>query len=289
MENVKNADAWTFIPADEWVRRLAEETAAFEIAGVVERDSRRADPRKIEWDQVIALSVKPDQRRVDLFVQTRQHLSPNTILGLFHKLKLNPPDGVLLHCTQYISPRVAERCREQNVSYLDGVGNCRIDAPGLFVHIAGRPNRPTVSKTVDPFSKKFSRIVRTLLTHPRQGWPVQQLAQQADVSWGLVSKVKTTLLEEAYLEERDRLFFVRDAVKRLQGWSVEYRPHVKRVQLFAIPRPNEIEKLFAEWCRANKIAYALTQLSAAWRDSPMVRYDKSVISIDSTSHRRDGP
>lgn len=282
MKKVETAQDRAFVPAADWVRRLAEETTAFEIVNAVEEKAKRADQRKVEWDQVITLSVKPDQRRVDLLVQTRQHLLPNTVLGLFQKLKGDRLDGVLLLCAPYISPRVAEMCREQNVGYLDGVGNCRIVAPGLFVHVAGRPNRPIVSKAVDPFSKKSSRVVRALLTHPQKGWQVQQLAQQADVSLGLVSKAKTALVEDAYLEERDRLLFVRDGVKLLQGWSAEYRPHVKRVQLFAIPRPNEIEKRLAEWCRTNKVTYALTQLAAAWRYSPMVRYDKSVAYIDRT-------
>lgn len=277
MKKVKTTDDRAFEPAAEWVRQLAEETAAFEV---VEGNSERVDQRKMEWDQVITLSVRPDGRPVDLFVLARRHILPSTVLGLFQILKRIRPDGVLLLCTPYISPRVAEMCREQNVSYLDGVGNCRIAAPGLFVHIAGRPNRPSVSKAVDPFSRKSSRIVRSLLTHPDRGWQVQQLAQQADVSLGLVSKVKTTLLDDAYLEERDRLLFVRDGVKLLQGWSAEYRPHVKRVQLFAIPRSNEIEKRLAEWCRTNKVTYALTQLAAAWRYSPMVRYDKSTVYID---------
>lgn len=280
MKKVKPTENRVFVPAAEWVRRLAEESTAFEIVKNVEQATKRADLRKLEWDQAITISVKPDRRKVDLLVQTRQQLLPNTVLGLFPKLKVDRADGTPLLCTPYISPRVAEMCREQNVSYLDGVGNCWIAAPGLFVHVVGRPNRPTVRKAVDPFSKKSSRIVRTLLTHPNKGWQVQQLASQADVSLGLVSKAKTTLLENAYLEERGHLLFVRDAVKLLQGWSTKYHPHVKCVQLFAIPRPNEIEKRLAEWCQMNKVTYALTQLSAAWRYSPMVRYDKSVAYID---------
>jgi hypothetical protein len=106
------------------------------------------------------------------------------------------------------------------------------------------------------------------------------LAQQADVSLGLASKVKKALLEEAYVEERDRLLFVRDPVKLLQGWAARYRRQVKRLQLFALSRPSETETRLADWCRTNKITYALTQLSAAWRYSPMVRYDKSVFYLD---------
>lgn len=106
------------------------------------------------------------------------------------------------------------------------------------------------------------------------------MAHQADVSLGLASKVKNALLEEAYLEERNRLLSLRDPAKLLQDWAARYRPHVKRLQLFAISRPSETETRLAEWCRANGITYALTQLSAAWRYSPFVRYDKSVVYID---------
>lgn len=280
MESMKTAEV-DFLPAAEWVRRLGEETAAFEVAKVVEAEPGRGDRRSMAWDHVITLSVKPDNRRVDLYVQTRQQLSPATALGVFQRLRWVPPDGVLLVCAPYVSPRVAELCREQNVSYLDGVGNCRVAAPGLFVHVSGKPNRPASAKaTVDPFSRKSSRVVRLLLTHPEQGWQVQQLAQRADVSLGLASKVKTALIEEAYLEERDRLLYLRDPARLLQGWAARYRPHVKRSNLFAITRPSETETRLAGWCRENGIACALTQLSAAWRYSPFVRYDKSVAYID---------
>jgi hypothetical protein len=95
-----------------------------------------------------------------------------------------------------------------------------------------------------------------------------------------LSKVKNALLEEAYLEERDRLLYLREPGKLLQDWAAQYRPRVKRLQLFTITRPSETETRLADWCRANGITYAITQLSAAWRYSPMVRYDKSVVYID---------
>jgi len=279
MRKAKNVNERPTLLASELVRKLAEETGGFEVVEFNDSQPQR-DHRQIDSDEVITLSVKPNQQRVVLFIQVRQQLSPGTVLGVFRRFKGTPFEGVRLVCAAYISPRVAEMCREHSVGYLDGVGNCWIAAPGLFVHIEGRPNRPVVSKAVDPFSKKSSRIVRTLLAHPGKGWQVQQLAKQADVSLGLVSKVKTTLLDEAYLVERDRLLFVRDAVKLLYGWSAEYRPQVRRLQLFAIPRPLETERSLAEWCRANTISYALTQLAAAWRYSPTVRYDKSVLYID---------
>jgi len=278
METRKTIDEAFFISAADWVRRVGRETGGFEVVSVAEGKSAR---RETEWDSIIALSVPPDNRHVELFVQTRPQLTPQAALAVFQKLRWVPPNGLLMVCTPYISPRVGELCRERNVSYLDGVGNCRIAAPGLFIHVSGRPNRrSSIKAAVDPFSRKSSRIVRTILTHPDKAWQVQQLAQEAGVSLGLVSKVKNSLLEEAYLEERERLLYLRDPGKLLQGWAAQYRPHVKRLQLFAMSRPSETEARIADWCRANGITYALTQLSAAWRYSPMVRYDKSVVYID---------
>jgi hypothetical protein len=231
----------------------------------------------MEWDYVIALSTQIDNRRLNLYVETRPQLTPQTALAVFQKLKWVPPDGLLLVCATYVSPRVADLCRDHNVSYLDGVGNCRITAQGLFIHISGHPNRrASIKAAVDPFSKKSSRIIRTILSRPEGQWQVQQLAKEAGVSMGLVSKVKKALLEEAYLEERDRLLYLRDPLKLLQAWAAQYRPPVIRLPLFALSRPPETETRLADWCQANGVAYALTQLSAAWRYSPMVRYDRIV-------------
>jgi Transcriptional regulator, AbiEi antitoxin, Type IV TA system len=273
-----------FIPAAEWVRRLAQETAAFKVEKVSEAKRVRDDKRGTVWDYDITITI-PNQaapRRVHLLVETRTQLTPQLALAAVQRMKLLAQDGQPLLCVPYIPPRVAEICREQQVSYLDGAGNCRLAVPGLFVYVSGRPSRPTpIKAAVDPFSPKSSRIVRAVLTDPDNGWQVQELAEKADVSIGLVSKVKKTLLEDAYLEERDRRLYVRDPASLLNEWASRYRPRVRPVHLFAIPRPLEVEERIAGWCAEDGTAYALTQLSAAWRYSPMVRYDKSVAYIDS--------
>jgi hypothetical protein len=280
IKTMKDVAELSFIPAGDWVRRLGEETASFDVVEVAASVPMCAGKRTMEWDYVITLSTRPDNRRVDLYVETRPQISPQKAFAVFERRAWMPPDGLLLVCAPYVSPRVAELCREQNVAYLDEVGNCRIVASGVFIHISGRPNRRASIETVgDPFSRKSSRIVRMLLSHPSRPWQVQQLAQEAGVSLGLASKVKTTLLREAYLEERDRLLYLRDPAKLLQAWAAQYRLHVKRVKLFAMSRPAETESRLADWCRAEKVAYALTQMSAAWRYSPMLRYDKSVIYV----------
>src|SRR5438874_2517342 len=149
MEVRKTASEAELVPAPDWLRRLAEETAAFEVTSVL--DGQSGEGRG--WDSVITLSVPPDGRRVELYVQTRPHLSPQAALSVLRNRQWVPPNGAMLVCSPYISARVAELCREQGVGYLDSAGNCRITAPGLLLHVSGRPNRPPPTKAaVDPFS-----------------------------------------------------------------------------------------------------------------------------------------
>lgn len=266
------------IPAADWLRRLSAETKAFRVVSVAEH--RPIGTGGMDWDVIVTLAPRSDKRRVKLFVETKSRLSPQTALAVFSRTALLPSDGYLMACSPYISPRVAELAREHNVNYLDAVGNCRIAVPGLFIEVSGRPNRPGPTKAVDPFATKSSRVVRTMLTEPERGWQVQQLSRSARVSIGLASKVKNALIEEAYAEDLNGLLYLRDPAKLLQDWAAEYRPRVKPVHLFSTARPPELEKRLAEWCQLNEVAYAITQLSAAWRYSPMVRYDRCVAFVD---------
>jgi hypothetical protein len=277
VKTVKDIEA-RFIPAVDWIRRLGVETGAFDVVTIVEESRSRRDSY---WEYIVTIAATPEIRQLRLFVETRSQLSPQLAIAAFQKLRMVPPDGLPILCAPYVSPRVAELCRNENVGYLDGVGNCRLATAGLFINISGHPNRrPAIETTIDPFSRKSSRIVRTLLTHPSTGWQVQKLAEAAGVSIGLASKVKNSLLEEAYLEERQKLLYLRDSTKLLNDWAKGYRPCVKRIQLFAMTRPYETELKIGQWCRSKGIVYALTQLAAAWHYSPMVRYDQCVVYVD---------
>jgi hypothetical protein len=191
-----------------------------------------------------------------------------------------PPDGGPLVVTPFVSPRVAEIFRDNGVSYLDGVGNCRISGPGLFIHVERHRTGPApVRPLADPFARKSSRVVRVLLGRPGQGWQVQALAREAGVSLGLASKVKAALVRDAYVEERERLLFVREPTKLLHRWAEHFHPPGKKLSLFTLARPEEAEANLARWCAANGVPYALTELAGAWRVAPMARYDRSAAYV----------
>jgi hypothetical protein len=82
MEKVKPKPESASVPAAEFVWRLAEEATAFQVVNAVEVKWTRADERNVEWDKVITVAVKPDQRLFDRLVQTVHHPWPDAFPGL---------------------------------------------------------------------------------------------------------------------------------------------------------------------------------------------------------------
>lgn len=268
-----------FIEAGEWFRRLGEGTGLFEVKEVVFEGSGRGDR---DWDISVTLELPHENRGLKFLVEVKKQLTPQIMLGLIERFRAWTGGELFVVCAPVISPRVMEMCREANIGYLDSAGNCRLRAQGLLIERSGRRSEQRGKRgTADPFSRLSSRIVRVLLSEPGRGRQVQELAREAEVSIGLVSKVKGRLLEEAYVEERGRLLYLRDGVKLLRDWSVRYRPKVRVLSVYSLLNSNEIEGRISEWCKRAGFVYGLTQLSAAWRYLPTVRYDRIVSYIDS--------
>lgn len=270
----------------EWFRRLADETNAFSIQKIGLAPIQRGQPG---WTADVAAKIRPIGQRTSLIlnIEAKSRITPAEALATLDRMKTAKLEGSLVLCVPAISERVAEMCRERGIGYLDEAGNCHITGPGLFIHIHGHRNaRPDTRPTVDVFAAKSSRIIRVLLTHPKRGWQVQALAAEAQVSLGLASKTKCALVEQALAEERDGLLYPRQPEQLLREWSKRYSAsRSKRVALFTLDKLQDAEQRIMEWCRTRSIRCALTQFSGAWRLAPMVRYNRSVIYVESDTHQ----
>jgi hypothetical protein len=208
-------------------------------------------------------------------------VTPQTALGVLSRMTVPADQGVPLLCCPVISPRLQQLCEEHAVNYLDGAGNCRIAAPGMYVERRGMGKVRQEKPSVDLFATKASRIIRAMLSDPANGWQVQQFArwESLDVSLGLASRVKQALVEQGFAVERDRLLYVRNPDDLLKAWVANYRPKVDQFPLYVMGDPPQAEAAIAEWCLSNNIRYGLTQFSGGWRAAPAVRYQRSTIYV----------
>src|SRR5262245_56576051 len=195
----------------EALERLAAETGAFTVTSCRPPDG----PGPGDWtpDLVAELTPRGGGPTARLAVVARKRINPGEALRLLDKVAPAAGETPVLY-SPAVSARTAGLCRERRGGFLDAAGNCRIPAPGLFVHISGRGNaRPDTRPAVDVFAPRSSRVVRALLTGPAGPWQVSELAGRAGVSLGLASKVKQALLAEAFAAERQRRLVVTDRAR----------------------------------------------------------------------------
>jgi len=106
------------------------------------------------------------------------------------------------------------------------------------------------------------------------------LADEAQVSIGLVAKVKRALLEQAFVEDRERRLHLRDPKGLLDGWAAAYESSGERTAVYLMKKAGEAERTIAHWCAENQVRSALTDLAGAWRLAPSVRYQQSTVYVE---------
>ena len=157
-------------------------------------------------------------------------------------------------------------CEDAKVSWFDLSGNAHIEAPGLLIHVEGKPNvfkRRGRPATV--FAPKSSRIVRTLLHGHRQRFSQRELAHKAGLDEGYTSRL-VKKLEAEQMVERGSDGTVRvvnpDAV--LDAWRETYDFSKHRIIAgHATARSGE-ELLATIGAAFRAKEYAATGLAGAW-------------------------
>ncbi len=267
-----------------WLTNLAKDTGAFVCREAQGGSRGAADARRVGADAVVTLRAKQTKTGIKCAVVVRSRLNPRETMATVSAWQAANWNGALLLCCPYVSPRVAEICRTAGINYLDKAGNCRIVAGGLHLEIVGRPNpRPDTRPLANPFSLKGSSIVRVMLEFPDRSWQVQQLAREARVSLGLVSKSKQALVDEGFVRMDAGRVWLQDPEGLLRAWRAAYRQEVEPLDLYVMDDLPKAERLLADRCAAADVKYALASFSAAWLLAPMVRVQRMTMLIEGSA------
>lgn len=159
-------------------------------------------------------------------------------------------------------------CAHAGMSWLDLSGNAHIEAPGVLVHVEGKPNRfkrPGRPSTV--FAPRSSRIVRHLLIHAGQAITQRDLSRRTGVDEGFTSRVVRKLERDGHVERDDSgAVAVADANMLLDSWAAAYDFSKHRVLKGHVVARSGEELLHrvVDCLKATKPTHAATGLGAAW-------------------------
>jgi hypothetical protein len=181
----------------------------------------------------------------------------------------------------YVSGAAAEVLWERGVGYLDLAGNGRLAFDGVYLERKGNPNRSSErSELRTLFSPKASRVLRILLMRPHEPWRMAALAEEADVSLGLVAKVKPLLLDREWADDTAEGLILTDPGSALDTWAEGFRRRRSEVRdYYGFGSLREIEERIAGSAEALGVRYALAEFSGAERLAPHVRYSRAAAYV----------
>lgn len=243
---------------------------------------RKADAKEISPD-VLAMKVPG---RTFLLACRGSGTSPSVALAI-ERLRAVPgvPRGVRLVAVPYMGSTGQELCARAGVGWLDLSGNAHIEAPGLRIHVEGKPNLfKRRGRPDNPFAPKSARVARHLLQHPNQAWLQRDLATATGLTPTYVSRV-VRRLEELELLGRDEARRVRpkDPGFLLDAWAERYRFEGHQILRghVSVPSPEALRQRIVESCREHELGYAFTALVAAWLRDSFARYRISTVYLSS--------
>ncbi len=251
--------------------------------GRVERDVRLANG--MTADLIVDVTILG--RREKLLVEAKSSGQPRRTREAIDELRRMLSDSQVSAAypcvtAPYISEASARICREAGTGYLDLVGNCRLEFRDAYLEKVSPENTYKERRSrASLFSPKSSRIIRLMLGESRP-WKVQQLASAADVSLGLVSKVKKELEEREWIRTTDDGVLLADPERVLMEWAQAYSYRDNAVgEYYTMASADNAESAVADWCAREQVRYALTGFSGARMSSPRVRYSRSTVYVES--------
>lgn len=159
-------------------------------------------------------------------------------------------------------------CDERELSWLDLSGNAHIKAPGLLIHVEGRPNRfKSAGRPPNLFAPKSSRIVRQFLIQPDRVLNQRELSHATDLDEGYTSRI-VRRFEETGLVARDEegLLKPKDPEQLLDTWHEAYdfkKHHIIKGHIPARSGEELLDRI-AGVLEEKASRYAATGLGAAW-------------------------
>lgn len=185
-------------------------------------------------------------------------------------------DVIPLIVVPYMGETGRSFCDEHKLSWIDLSGNAYIKAPGLLIHVEGRPNRfKRAGRPSNVFAPKSSRVARQLLIEPERSFTQRELSQETGLDEGHTSRI-VRRLEEIRLIARDDRGSLKpyDPDQLLDAWHevYDFNKHQTIKGHIAARSGEELLYRIATTLAEHEIDYAATGLTAAWQYTRFAKF-----------------
>lgn len=184
------------------------------------------------------LRIGKGGEQADYAAMVQRKLTPATLGAVTVQLRhvANATGHPALLVTDYLTPPMAERLRDQKQQFADTAGNAYLEGPGLLVYVTGRklPDKAVAPSAGKAYTLTGLKVMFALLCDPALAdAPQRAIAAAAGVALGAIPAVLADLQQTGHLlvlAKRRRL----NATKRLlDEWALAYARRLRAKTLHA--------------------------------------------------------
>jgi hypothetical protein len=203
--------------------------------------------------------------------QLRRYIDSDSV----DKSTVNRPPVPVLG-VPYLTSKGIDTCREEGINCIDTAGNCLLRFGSIYIQVQGNSNpNPERRELKSLFSPKSSRVARVLLSDVGRAWGVREIAAEAGINPGLVSRLKKQLVQNAFVVENDRALIVNEPLALLNAWSDSYSFRRNDItEFYSFDSPQILEQKLARYCSSSDTPWALALFSGANHMAPHVHINK---------------
>jgi hypothetical protein len=262
--------------------RLQLDTILSRIPGISVRQPTRTSARDCGVD--LLLDVRYDGGKTTLAVEVKSSGQPGLIRGAAQQLRRLTDSNSRAYPVlgmPYLTARGIGTCREEGIGCIDAAGNCLLSFGNIYIEVRGNLNaKPARREIKSLFSPKSSRVARVLLSDVGRWWGVREIAAEAKINPGLVSRLKKQLVvNELAVEEKGSMKAESRPLLNAFVDNYSYRRN-EAAEFYSLDPPADAEQALVTYCRANTIRCALALFSGAARVAPHVRMNKSFAFVE---------
>lgn len=175
---------------------------------------------------------------VDYVVEVKTRLAPASVgaatMQLRHAAKVTGHPALLV--TEYVTPPMAEKLRDQKQQFADAAGNTYLEAPGLHVMVMGRKPPATHSNTSagKAYTTSGLKVMFALLCDPALANATQRaIAAGAGVALGSIPAVLADLQQAGHMAELKQGRRLAANKRLLDEWALTYARRLRAKTLQA--------------------------------------------------------
>jgi len=223
------------------------------------------------------VSDKPTQFVVEVKAQGEPRLVRVAVEQL-KKYFQGKEDAYGVIVAPYLSEASMRICKEAGIGCVDLAGNALLSFQQFYIEVKetsgkNRIAAPRVAKSL--FFPKSSRVLRVLLAEPARRWRVEEISKEAKISIGLASRVKQALLDQEWIGEENKQFFLADPEKALAEWAAKYSYTLNEsFTYYSGLKDEELAAAIRSECQKREWEYGLALFTGARRVAPFVTFPR---------------